>query len=236
MNEFAERLDQLEERVEQIRPKKRSFWDIFQIIGTLLIPASITVVGYIYTETSKEKEIEIARINSQVNQAQLISTFMEPLMSGDTVKKEIAMNAILIGIPQKGKQIVEVLSKTGVDRNTQKLAENALDSRRTALIKQLYASDKSQRVSAAQDLITSWRDDPRVVQEMVAAAKTSIEIPDYYPDQRNGLYNCMIVLNQMNPNVLKRYGEELKTLFQRIPNDYGQTRQLASEIATKNRL
>ncbi len=236
MNKFAERLDHLEKRIEQIQPKKKGFWDFFQIIGTLLIPASITFVGYIYSESSKEKEIEIAKINSQVSQAQLLSTFMEPLLSEDIVKKKIAMSAVLIGLPQQGKQIVEILSKTDVDSNTQFFAETALNSRRSTLISQLYASDKSQRVSAAQDLITSWKDDPRVVEEMVTAGNRSIQDSNYYPDQKNGLYNCMIVLNQMNPNVLKRYGEELKTFFNNIPVDYRQTRRLASEIVERSDL
>jgi hypothetical protein len=234
LEEKVQKLEEELKQLKQLKKPKRDFWDIFQIVSALLIPASITFLGLYYTDVNSQKEQEISRMNSQVNQAQLISTFLDPLMSTDSVKKAIAINAILIGIPNQGKMIVEVLSRSmDIDNSTRNSARNAIDTRRTTLIKTLYSEQKSDRVNAADDLIRNWNDDPKVLEEMITAANLSLRYEDYYPDRANGLYNCVVVMNNLNQSLLKKYDEELLELFDQIPESYTLTRDVSQEIIGK---
>ena len=74
------RLQAIETRLSAAESKRKDPWDKFNILGALLIPASITVVGYLYSTAMKDAEIAkgaelaerqeaIAKINARVGQA-----------------------------------------------------------------------------------------------------------------------------------------------------------------------
>ena len=53
--------ESLEARVSKLEAGKKDRWDKFQILATLLIPASITLVGYLYSQASSKAETDSAR-------------------------------------------------------------------------------------------------------------------------------------------------------------------------------
>jgi len=238
-----------EERPEDLEKSKKDkdgkdLWDKLQIIGTLLIPASIGVAGLLYSNAMQraqiesasiqnEREVAIASINAQVNQAQLLSTFMDALSGSQPLKRAIAINAVLIGVPVQGKQIVELISKNDTDKPAQLVAVKALVSRRTELITNLYSTDKSTRVAAGNEISNTWINDQATVDQMINTMNYALDNPGYYSDADNGIYNCLALLRQADKKVLKDKRQAFDKLFSRLPKENTKTIQLAQDIQTK---
>src|SRR5882724_6907250 len=226
--------------------KTRDVWDIIQIVGSALIPAAIALAGFFYSNAVKKaedaanelknnKDIEIATLNSQVNQAQLLATFMEPLVSKDSLKQAIAINAILIGMPIQGKLILNLLAKNKNKSETQSLASTALNSRRTQLIKGLYSSDKVSRLNAASELSNTWIRDTATVQELMQEMSMAIADTTWYPNAINGIYNCLVVLQNADKNGILPIKEKLQALVARIPATDEKTIAAANKVLDKVR-
>ncbi|HZE86054.1 MAG TPA: hypothetical protein VE035_17160 [Puia sp.] len=226
--------------------KTRDVWDIIQIVGSALIPAAIALAGFFYSNAVKKaedaanelknnKDIEIATLNSQVNQAQLLATFMEPLVSKDSLKQAIAINAILIGMPIQGKQILDLLARNKNKSETQSLASTALNSRRTQLIKGLYSSDKVSRLNAASELSNTWIRDTATVQELMQEMSMAIADTTWYPNAINGIYNCLVVLQNADKNGILPIKEKLQALVARIPATDEKTIAAANKVLDKVR-
>jgi hypothetical protein len=140
-------------RLDQNRAKKDG-WDKFNILAGLLIPASIAFAGIFFSLSMKSAEIEssnltaerqesIARINARVGQAQLVSSFLDSLLSQDPKRQRLAITAVLIAMPDKGPGLVKIVADTDpdseiqgfFDREVQAFAVSALDQRRQALLR-----------------------------------------------------------------------------------------------------
>src|SRR5215831_13689860 len=101
-SELASRLRRIE---EQIANPRRGPWDYVQLLVPLLIPASITYCGYLFTRSQSNAQLQIsreqgdkqeaiARINVRVSQAQFVASFIQSLLSANTVEKELAISAV----------------------------------------------------------------------------------------------------------------------------------------------
>ncbi|MHA4811480.1 hypothetical protein ACX0G9_25495 [Flavitalea flava] len=226
------------------KTKKRDFWDIVQILGTALIPAAIALAGFFYSKaqqdaTQKNNEIKIqsdiavANINTSIAQAQLLSTFMESLVSKDTLRQSIAMNAILIGAPVQGKVIVDLLTRSKVTNDGQRQAIDALSGRRTELITSLYSDNAGIRINSANQLINSWLKDSSTIKEMVGFMNTGLQSPFYLKDPGNGLYNCIVVLQNADSRLLSPHKEALQKILQTIPADNVKTITAMKNLVAK---
>lgn len=135
-----DRLDQLEKTVKELKDKRKDTWDKFQILAGLLIPASIALVGRYYANALKKLEIErteirstseqrIAEINARVRQAELLSTFMEALVSDDSRKRALAARAISFALPENAPALLKVIADTDPDETVRKAArESSLEN------------------------------------------------------------------------------------------------------------
>jgi hypothetical protein len=224
--------------------EKKDAWDKLSILGAALIPAAIALAGFFYSNASKQaedtanelkakREGEIATINAQVNQAHLLGTFMEPLLSGDTLKQAIAMNAILIGVPVQGKQIVEMIAGAKAKGSIQQLASTALTGRRTELTRLLFSDDKATRLNAAAELSNAWLKDKSTVQEIISNINAAFNNPSIYPNVRDGIINCFVVLQNADPNLLSTFKNELYAVVQRVPTDSTNTRNAGKQVLLK---
>jgi len=113
--------------------KNKDHWDKLSIILSALIPLSIALVGGFFSYSFKHAEslnsasqIEIARINAKVEQAKLIGQFLESLTSKDESIRKIAIKAVLLALPQEGKEIVSVISQTDKSKDVKRFAEKQL--------------------------------------------------------------------------------------------------------------
>ena len=134
---------------------KKDFWDKFEIVGTLLIPISIAIVGGYYSNAQKKIEIKreeersafqqkisqldaereenrdvfeqkIAQMNTKARQAELLSKLMPALLSQDSRERTLGIKAISLALPEEGEALVEVLSETDPDEEVKSIAKESL--------------------------------------------------------------------------------------------------------------
>jgi hypothetical protein len=213
---------------------RKDIWDIFQILAGLLVPASITVVGYLYSNAMKDAEIrqseeqasrqeEIARVNARVAQVGVVSTFLDALLSDNPQKRRLAVQAVLIALPEDGPNLVKVISENDSDQTVKDFASETLKRRRSALVEQLNSEQPSVRGSAAESLTRGFRFDPELVEELAANVTRN-------KDNTNGVYNSLVVLNGLDPKVLAPHSQALETLSHEAEQKGGKTRLQATRL------
>ncbi|HET6231338.1 MAG TPA: hypothetical protein VFE05_14795 [Longimicrobiaceae bacterium] len=194
-----ERLSSIEKRIAVPR---KDVWDIFNILASLLIPATIALAGHWYAEASAKAQTESAAkaadasravqaADAKVHQAALVGTFMEPLLSADPAKKRLAIRAVLIALPDDGPSLVKELSVSDTSVAVQRFAAAELSDRRADLAEALFDASPAVRRPAGDEILRGWRADAQMVADLIAAARR-------HPRDANGIYNTVSVLSQMD--------------------------------------
>jgi hypothetical protein len=201
--DFADRVARLE------RSAKRSgkdAWDVVQIIGSALIPVAIAAGGWFYSEASSraeiesasrqhDRDVEIAVAESRVRQAGLLKDFLDALTGPDPAKRRVAIQAVLLALPQDGPKLVRELTRSTDDPALAQYATSTLATRRDALIQQLFAATAEERIAASQALVEGWRDVPALLDRLLPYARANA-------GNANGIFNTLGVLTQMTPAAL----------------------------------
>ncbi len=60
-NEFVSRLNELEESIKELKANKKDLWDKFDILASLLVPASITFFGFYYSNALKKPKLNVRK-------------------------------------------------------------------------------------------------------------------------------------------------------------------------------
>lgn len=192
---------------------KKDVWDRMQAFATILVPAAIALAGHFIAQGLKQAEISseerraeqshlIAEANTKIAQASLINTMMKSLTSTNAQERKLAVDAVLIALPEQGPTLVRTIAQSDEDKTVQAAARQSLETRATALIRQLFSTDARERISAAQDLVQGWRSDPSVVLELVTFAMQN-------KDNANGVYNSVVVLNEFSARALQAQRAEV---------------------------
>jgi hypothetical protein len=201
------RIAQLERKLGE--GKRKDPWDKFQIIAALLIPATIAFSGFQFSRASSAAQIEstsrLAELNravqlmdARVKQATLVSSFLEPLLSTEPLRKRLAIRAVLIALPEEGPGLVSEISTTDPDQAVQKFATEQLSDRRGQMIADLFATDASVRKAAGDEMLRGWRSDSTAVRLLV-------EYAQQHPDNKDGTFNAVAILNELDPNAVSRH-------------------------------
>jgi hypothetical protein len=192
---------------------KKDIWDRLTALATILVPAAIALAGHFIAQGLKQAEISseerraeqshlIAEANTKIAQASLINTMMKSLTSTNAQERKLAVDAVLIALPEQGPTLVRTIAQSDEDKTVQAAARQSLETRVTALIRQLFSTDARERISAAQDLIQGWRNDSSVVRELITFATQN-------KDNANGVYNSVAVLNEFSPRALQAQRAEV---------------------------
>jgi hypothetical protein len=227
-----EKLATMQAELDKLKGKSKDAWDIFQIVAGLLIPASITMAGYLYANSMKEAEIQssdiqaarqaaIANTNARVGQAGVVSSFLDALLSENAQRRKLAVAAVLIALPDDGPNLVKVLSESDADPSVKTFAGQSLDKRRTTLVNQLYSDNPTERTSAADQLTRSWKGDPRLVDDLVATAQKN-------PKNANGVYNSTVVMQGVDPEVVKTRADVVRSFLQ-VASDNGEKTKVQAD-------
>ena len=222
-----ELLDRLEKIEKQLPIKKKDFWEKLQVLTPILIPVAIALVGWYFTDqhnknqleiqkNNNENQLQVALINSSVGQSELIKDFMQHLTDKDTSIRNIAIEAILYAAPTPGKRIVEIIAKTS-QGNTREIANDALASKRSDLVGNLFSTQKQNRVIAANEISSNWSTDNQILKELLIRSGNCLNNNDSSPDCDNGVYNTIVVLSNFSKDLLVTHKEEIKTLIGKIP-------------------
>ena len=220
--------------------KKKDFWDKFQALTGILIPIAIASVGWYYTSENNKSQLEIQRlnnenqfqialVNSNVGQSELIKDFMQHLTSKDTASRNIAIEAILYAAPTPGKKIVEVLSKSS-DKQTRMFASDALAGKRTDLIENLFSDQKQIRLIAANEIIANWSNDNPFLTELLNKAKDCISGTVASSNCSDGIYNTFVVLSSFSKQLLISNKSAISTIADQIAASNAKTKKLANDL------
>ncbi len=193
--------------------RRKDGWDVFQILAGVLIPLSIAFVGWTYSAAIKSAEISasadeagrqeaIARANARVAQAGVVASFLDALLSTDTHRRTLAIRAVLIALPDDGPDLVRVIEQGDNDANVKRYAADSLDERRSALVQQLFQLDASPLKVADGELVSGWRNDPKLVDALLTFARENMT-------NENGIYDSLVVLNALSLNTLGASREQL---------------------------
>jgi hypothetical protein len=187
----------------------KDIWDRITSLATILVPAAIALAGHFIAQGLKQAEISneqrraeqshsIAESNLKIAQASLINTMMKSLTSPNPQERKLAVEAVLIALPEQGPVLARTIAKYDKDMTVQDAAKNSLEQRVDSLIHNLFSEDAQTRIAAAQDLIQGWRNDPGVVQSLIAFASE-------HKDNPNGVYNTLVVLNEFGIRALEAH-------------------------------
>lgn len=222
--------------------KKKDFWDKLQASSTFLIPLIIAVVGWHFTERynqnqldlqskSAEKQNDIENIKLQVAQAQLTRDLMQQLTSADRTTSDIALATLVYSAPALGKNIADLVAKKG--GSSQTVVANIYDGKRADLINRLFSTSAATRLSAYNEITTSWLNDEQMLAALIVQARRALSSSDMLIDKNNGVYNSLVVFKNYPTKMLIKWKPQLDSLVDAIPSGNGKTRALANELMSK---
>ena len=194
-------------------PQKKDLWDRIAALAAILVPAAIALAGHFVAQGLKQAEISseerraeqsrvIAEANTKIAQANLINAMMKSLTSENPQERKLAVEAVLIALPEQGPVLVRTVAESDKDEMVQTAARNSLEQRIGTLIRDLYTDNAQVRIGAAQDIIQGWRNEPSVVQALVEFATKNM-------DNSNGVYNTVVVLSELSPRTLQAHKEDV---------------------------
>ncbi len=178
---------------------------------------------------NNENQFQIALVSSSVRQSELIKDFMQYLTSKDTATGIIAIEAILYAALTPDKKIVEVLSKSG-DKQTMSFAVDALASKRTDLIENLFSDQKQVRLIAANEIISNWANDIQFLTELLNKTKKCISGNTTSSNCFDGVYNSFIVLASFSKQLLQANKQTIISIANLIPSTNSKIKKLANDL------
>jgi hypothetical protein len=234
--ELEKRLAQLDSKVSEAATKK-DIWDRFSQIGPILITLAVAAGGWVVTDMMKQMDVNAtqrqsviqentARMSTRVSQAQLVSTFLPPLLGNDPDAQKLAISALLIALPEEGPELVQTLSSTTDDTEIQKFADAALDDRRADLVDELFSADDDLRNSAQVELAHGWAHDPQLIGDLLTAAQQN-------EANRAAINAALTVLYSMDVDLLVQNSQEIEKLLSTEHGWDGATKSLGEQLRSK---
>ena len=98
-----------------------------------------------------------------------------------------------------------------------------LKQKRTALIEQMFADNKTERVTATTSLIRNWEHSGQLLEEVLDRGFKS-------PQNKSGVINTLVLLGEYDSALLISYAEELNAYFSLIEANGPQTRSNISRL------
>jgi len=198
-------------------PPRKDLWDRLTALATILVPAAIALAGHFVAQGLKQAEISseerraeqagvIAEANTKIAQAGLINTLMKSLTSANPQERKLAVQAVLIALPEQGPLLARTIAQTDEDGAVQAAAQSSLKQRSDSLIRQLFAENAALRIDAARELVQGWRNQPDAVGAILDAAFQN-------SDNQNGVYNAVVVLTEYAPEALNAHRDGVLKLI-----------------------
>jgi len=238
----ADQLQRLEDRIARLeKAPVKDRWDKVQIavhvLAALLIPLALALAGHYFStalaeaqiaseERREQASIAIAESSMRVSQAELIATFMRSLLSPDATERQLAIRAVLLALPEAGPQLVAQVQAASDDPAIKTAAAAALDERREALVRDVYAGDEAVREQAAADLVMGFRRDPKLVDAITRESER-------HGRNRRGMYSAGLVLEAVPADRLQSRRAAVRKFTDLARRGDERSRQLAARIDEK---
>jgi hypothetical protein len=235
--EIDQRLGELDKRVAAVSTTQKDIWDRFSQIGPILITLAVAAGGWVVTDLMKRMDVNAtqrqivmqettSRMSTRVSQAQLVSTFLNPLLGNDPDAQKLAIKALLIALPEEGPDLVQTLSSTTDDSDIKQFAEAALDDGRSNLVDELFSADDDLRSSAQIELAHGWVRDPQLVADLLTAARENM-------DNIPAINAALSVLYSMDAGLLSQHKPEIESLVGEDKDWDASTKHIAEQLRSK---
>jgi hypothetical protein len=213
---------------------KKDVWDRTTALAAVLIPGAIALAGHFIGRgiqaaemANQERRSELdrarARDSLRVAQASLINTLEKSVTSGNPQERKLAVQAVLIALPDEGPALARTLAQTDEDKGVQAAATRSIDQRIETLMRDIFGDDATTRKQAAQQLVSSWRGDSNVVAIMVDFALANFS-------NDNGIYNTAVVLADFSNEALTANRAKVIAFAERTKSKGPKTAETANRL------
>lgn len=127
-------------------------------------------------KTAAETSSITARI--RVDKVKVIGDFINDLTGPDDRRRRLAIETILIALPDEGARLVKAVESLGDSEVTAKdviAAKNALEHTRSRLVADMFAKDRTTRVDALHSLQRGWADDSIMIGQLIDRAMQDVK-------------------------------------------------------------
>lgn len=247
-SEMQTQILNLKSEIEDIKKDKKDWLDIVQILGSILLPVAIAFVGWRYTtsienakiksdntiqqleiqlnEQQREFDKKITQANAKINQANLVSSFLEPLVSKHKVKQKLAIEAVIIALPEHGAKLVKIIQDNDTSTEVTKFATKSLKTHKKQLVKDFFSDEEEKRKSAYSMLASNYKNDPEVIAKIIANSKTNTF-------NQGAISNVVLYLDYADTQQVKKFSKEIIELSDKIPEDNKIAKVRAQKLLTK---
>jgi hypothetical protein len=227
-------LKTLEERIDALERKKGHGWldkrDVLEVLAKALIPIAIAFAGHHFARVVarahveaaqlgkerdvasarelKERDVAVSIQHSRAQQASVVNTFMEALLSENTRHRQLAIKAVLIALPADGPNLVDAIRATEAGSPIAEYAEDALTERRDGLIHGLFADSADVRIAAASGLVQGWHSRGDIVPVLLDSAS-------HRTAEAQAVHNTLGVLDALDPAVIRADASAVREFAQR---------------------
>lgn len=207
------------EREERPRPPWR---ENLLVLGTVLVPLLVCGLGTLVTlrqvhfqneqaertarhmESTSQREAELQRATVSVSQANMVQGFLDALTSDDPRKRKLAVQAVLVALPQLGAELAKIVEQTDPDTTVRAAATDSVSAHVAGLVSQLSSADESARSKATDALNASFHSDPRVV----SAVETHLR----KHEDEDSAYHSVVLLNSLDRSMLRAQRAEVSAI------------------------
>jgi hypothetical protein len=227
-------LKSLEERIEALEQKKGTGWldkrMVVEILAKALLPIAIAFAGHHFAQVVgrahivaaerlkerdvasarelKERDVAVSIQHSRAQQATVVNTFMEALLSENTRHRQLAIRAVLIALPQDGPNLVDAIRATEAGSPIAQYAADALTRRRDDLIHGLFADSADVRIAASHGLVQGWRSRADIVPVLLDSAGNHAGDP-------HAIHSTLGVLDALEPDVIRADASAVRAFAER---------------------
>lgn len=202
--------------------RKTTFDKVVQVSSAILIPISIALAGHLFGLQMKYAEIEskkqMHRQDWKITKGELISKFVEDLTSSSETKRKIAVEAILIALPNEdGKRIAKKVSKDDPSPEVRESAKNSIVSQ---IIRRMFnEEDEKERIEATRRAISGWLNSNNFISSLISHSMRNIE-------NENGVWNSIIYLEKNKSTYLSKYEKKIRRLRVRLDSIGGRPKTI----------
>lgn len=168
-------------------------WTTLPILLTALNPILLLVGGWYVNANIESAKLEIAAASARiqdlrtaaeansiaarmrVDKVKVISDFLGELTGQDDKRRQLAIEAIFIALPDEAARLVKAVERfsatTGkAGERDVAAARDALDFSRSRLVAEMFSEDRATRVEALHTLQRGWNDDATLIGLLVDRA------------------------------------------------------------------
>lgn len=214
---------------------KSGYDRIMQFASVILIPLSIALAGHLFGIQMKNAELksqekrfesehnlELAKqdANWRITKSELVYKFMDLLTSADEIKRKVAVEAILIALPEDGPRIAQLIAQNDPNNEVKNSASNSIKKQILIIINEIYSENKDIRLDGTNKAISGWLNNDNFITSIISRALSDMANAD-------GVWNTIIYLENIAPEFLRNHKDELENLKSALQNYRGREKTLA---------